>query len=518
VELPEDAAPLDQQVYRFTGIEGKHFDTARAEYEGFAYEYAMEPPVMMNADGEWAPAAADRWELSDDGRTWTFYLRQGAMYSDGVPVTADDWVWSFQRYLDPEMNNVYAWSLFSIENAEAYNMGEVGFEEVGVKKIDDYTFSLTTSEPIPYFLFTIVRHIAPIPKHMWDQYGEDWANNPETAPSNGFFRIAEWNRGKNVIFTLNPYYNGPWKPKLEKLEMVIVPQVGAPLLQMYQAGDVDGGVPAIGDMLVQVLEDPQLSKEAFIAADPRLAYLYFNQREGVFTETKVRQAIAHAVDREAICNDVMRGTCVPAYGLLPLGFPCQRDDPELIENQKYDPELAQQLLAEAGYPNGEGFPELILYTKEGEYLREAEAVQRMLKDNLGITVEPQNFERAIYVDKMRSAELLFALNRWGADFLDPSNFTDWWSDPAASYYTGWQGEEYLNLIDTARSMPVSQERCDMYHEASKILSKEAIGMFLLNPKIGWLFKDYLGDVPLTDRVAGDLWLSLIISQTYVKQH
>ena len=112
VTLPDDAAPLDQQVFRSAGIEGKHFDTMRNEYEGFAYEATIEQLAKMGPEGDWHPAAADSWELSDDGRTWTFHLRQDAKWSDGEPVTADDWVYSFRRYLNPEMANVYSWFLF----------------------------------------------------------------------------------------------------------------------------------------------------------------------------------------------------------------------------------------------------------------------------------------------------------------------------------------------------------------------------------------------------------------------
>ena len=519
VELPADAAPLDQQVYRFAAIEGKHFDTMRNEYEGFAYERTIEQLAKMGPEGEWHPAAADSWEQSEDGRTWTFHLRQDAKWSDGQPVTAEDWVYSFRRYLDPEMANVYAWFLYDIENAEAYNKGEVGVDELGVKKIDDYTFSVTTVQPIPYYMFKLNWHVAPVPKHMIEEHGDDWANNPETAPSNGPFRIAEWNRGKNVIFTLNPYYTGHWKPKVEKMEQVIIPEANAPLLEMYQAGDIDGEVSVRGDALVQVLADPQLSKEAYTGVAAVGAYLYMNQRSGPFDNTLVRQAFSHAIDREGLCENVMRGTCIPAYGFLPKDFPCERnDDPELRAIQNYDPAKAKELLAEAGYPNGEGFPELIIYTKEGEFLREAEAIQRMLRDNLGITVTPQNVERALFVEKIGNGELQLALNRWGADFIDPSNFVDWWDDPAASYFTGWQSEEYRKLIDEARPMAMSEERCDLYHNAIKLLAKEAIGVFLFNPVQATLYKAYIAGIPLTDDGTLGVYNMTIQNEFYVKQH
>ena len=518
ITLPADAVPMSEQVYRFASIEGKHFDTMRNEYEGFAYELTIEQLAKMDAEGEWQPAAAERWELSDDGRTWTFYLRQDAKWSDGVPITAEDWVYSFRRYLDPEMANVYAWFLYDIENGEAYNKGEVGVEEIGVTKIDDYTFSITTKQPIPYYMFKLNWHTAPVPKHIIEEHGDSWANNPETAPSNGPFRISEWNRGRNVVFTLNPHYNGAYPPNIERLELVIIPEAGAPTLEMYQAGDIDGGVSVRGDALVQVLEDPELSQEAYISVANTSAYLFMNQREPPFDNILVRQAFAHAVDREGLCENVMRGTCVPAYGFLPKDFPCERNnDPELRALQNYDPELAQKLLAEAGYPGGEGFPELTIFTKQGEFIREAEAIQRMLGENLGVTVTPQNVERAQFVEMIGNSELRLALNRWGADFIDPSNFVDWWDDPASSYFTGWQDPEYRSLIDEARPMATSEARCDLYHEALKLLARDAIGVFLLNPQQAILYKDYVAGIPLTSEGTLGVNNMMILNEIYITE-
>jgi len=518
VSLPADAAPLDKQIYRFAAIEGKHFDTMRNEYEGFAYETTIEQLAKMGPEGEWHPAAADRWEQSEDGRTWTFYLRQDARWSDGMPVTADDWVYSFRRYLDPEMANVYAWFLFDIENGEAYNKGEMDVEELGVKKIDDYTFSVTTKVPIPYYMFKLNWHAAPVPKHMVEEHGDDWANDPATAPSNGPYRIAEWNRGRNVIFTPNPHYTGRYPATMEQLVQVIIPEVGAPRLLMYQAGDIDGGVSVTGDDLVNVLEDPQLSTEAYISVQNRGVYLYMNQRTPPFDNILVRQAFAHAVDRDALCNNVMRGTCIPAHGFLPKDFPCERNnDPELIAFQNYDPDLAKDLFAQAGYPNGEGFPELTIYTKEGEFIREAEAIQRMLADALGVTLTPQNIERATYVDQMANGELKLALNRWGADFIDPSNFVDWWDDPAASYFTGWTDPEYRQLIDDARPMAMSEERCDLYHGAIKILARDAIGVFVMNPVQAALYKDYVAGLQLTEDGTLGVYNMTLLDNAYIKE-
>lgn len=495
VELPADAAPLDQQVLRYAGFEGKHFDTMRNEYEGFAYENTIETLARMDADGVWHPGAADSWEVSEDGRTWTFHLRQDARWSDGTPITAADWVFSFQRYVDPAMANVYAWFLFDIENAEAVNKGELPMEELGVEQLDDYTFAVTTKVSLPYYMYNLNWHAVPVPMHMVQEHGDAWADTPETAPTNGPFMIKAWNRGQTVIFALNPHYNGPWTPKIEQQTMVIVPQGYDQYLQMYQAGDIDvtGGIR--GDQLAQVLADPDLSAQAYVSTDPRTAYLYMNMGQPPFDKLEVRQAFMHAVDRESLCNDVMRGTCIPGYGLLPTDFPCtQNDSATLREAQNFDPDMAEQLMEAAGYPGGEGFPALTLYTREGEFAREAEAVQRMLSDNLGISVQVQDMERATFVDLRTKGELIFAFTRWGADFIDPSNFFDWWDD---ADFNKFVNADFTSLIDEARPMTDAARRCEVYHQAEQILVSEGPAVFMLYPKIATLYKPYVKDIPLS---------------------
>ncbi|MEZ4867407.1 MAG: peptide ABC transporter substrate-binding protein [Caldilineaceae bacterium] len=516
VELPADAAPLDQQVLRYAGFEGKHFDTMRNEYEGFAYENTIETLARMDADGVWHPGAADSWEVSEDGRTWTFHLRQDAKWSDGTPITAADWVYSFHRYVDPAMANVYAWFLFDIENAEAVNKGEMPVEEMGVQQIDDHTFSVTTKVSLPYYMYTLNWHAVPVPMHMVEEHGDAWADSPETAPSNGPFMIKEWNRGQNVIFTLNPYYNGPWKPKLEQQTMVIVPQGYDQYLQMYQAGDIDVTSGLRGDQLAQVLADPELSTQAYVSTDPRTAYLYMNMGQPPFDKLEVRQAFMHAVDREALCNEVMRGTCIPGYGLLPTDFPCtQNDNAALQEHQKFDPDMAKQLMEAAGYPGGAGFPELTLYTREGEFAREAEAVQRMLSDNLGITVNVQDMERATFVDLRTKGELIFAFTRWGADFIDPSNFFDWWDD---ADFNKFVNADFTSLIDEARPMTDAAQRCEVYHQAEEILVSEGPAVFMLYPKVATLYKPYVKDIPLSKTGTLGNRNDFIANSIYIAQH
>lgn len=513
VELPTDAAPLDQQVFRFTGIEGQHFDVARDEYEGFAYEFSAEYLARRDGNNVYHPASADSWEVSEDGLTWTFHLRQDAMWSDGQPVTAADWVYSLIRYEDPAMANPYAWFFYAIQNAEAFNKGEVGVEEFGVKQVDDYTFTVTTGEPIPYFLDVANWHYL-VPKHIVEEHGNAWADSPETAITNGPWMITEWNKGQNVVYALNPHYTGPWKPMLEHMEMIIVPESGAPLLQMYQAGEIDTA-PMGGDELAQVMADPATSSEVYSQTAFTTAYLFFNDTKAPFDNLTVRQAFSHAIDRDALVQ-VMQGLVEPAYGHLPVGFPCsQNSDEEFRAIQAYDPDEAKRLLAEAGYADGAGFPELELWTREGQYVREAEAIQNMLKETLGVTVTVKDQERAFYMDKLAAHEIDFGLLQWGADYVDPTNFFDWWGNQ--SRHT-WKNDEFNALIDEARSMIDTEARCGIYNEAEDILVSDVGAVFVVYPVTGTLYKSYLGNLPLNDEGTLGQMTQIVVPSIYVKAH
>lgn len=513
VTLPADAAPLDQQIFRFTGIEGKHFDVARDEYAGFAYEFSAEYLARRDGDNVYHPAAADSWEVSDDGLTWTFHLRKDAKWSDGEPVTADDFVYSLIRYEDPKMANPYAGFFYAIKGAEEFNKGTGKVEDFGVKKVDDYTFSVTTTQPIPYFLDVANWHYL-VPKHVVEAKGDAWADSPETAVTNGPFIIKEWNKGQNVKYGLNTTYNGPWKPNLEQMEMVIIPQSGAPILQMYQAGEIDTAALS-GDELAQVMADPATKPEVYTQIAFTSAYLFFNDTKAPFNDLKVRQAFSHAIDRDSLVK-VMQGLIEPAYGHLPTGFPCsQNDNADFRKIQAYDPDAAKQLMKDAGFEGGKGFPDLELWTRQGQYVREAEAIQNMLKETLGVNVTVKDQERDFYMNKLAAHEIEFGLLQWGADFVDPSNFFDWWGNQ--SRHT-WKNDEFNKLIDQARPMIDQEARCKVYNQAEDILVSDVGAVFVEYPVNGALYKSYLGNLPLNAQKTVGQMAQNVQPSIYVKKH
>lgn len=515
VELPADAAPLDQQIYRTTTIEGKHFDVTRNIYETNGMQGTVwEPLVWLDADFNTYPGGADSWETSADGLTWTFHLRQTAKWSDGKPVTADDWVFAIQRMLSPEIANPYGWFYFSIKNAEPYQKGEVEASELGVAKVDDYTIAITTATPIPYFL-QVVGFIPTIaPKHMIEEHGDAWADAPATALSNGPFMIKEWNKGQNLVYVPNPEYDGPFKPKVEQVIATILPQADTPLLPMFQAGEIDtiGGLR--GAQLSQALADPNIGGQVEKYPSFTTFYMFFDQQNPPFNDLKVRQAFSHAIDREAISNAVMQGLEVPAYSMLPGGFPCsQADNPDIRAIQAYDPEQAKALLAEAGFADGAGFPALELWTRQGQVVTEAEAIQRMLQENLGIAVTPKDQERSFYMDKLRAYEIPLGIIQWAQDYSDPTNFLDWW---ASGSRHNWQNEKFIELIDAARGELDTAKRCQMYNEAEKILIEDVGGVFIGHPVEGVVWSAHLGGLRTSkDGIHRNSYLTW--TDVYIKQ-
>ncbi|MFN8444571.1 MAG: peptide ABC transporter substrate-binding protein [Caldilineaceae bacterium] len=496
ITLPDDAAPLDQQIFHAYTIEGKHFDVSRNLYESNGMEGASwEPLVWLDADFNALPGGADSWETSADGLTWTFHLRKTAKWSDGTPLTAEDWVYSLRRMLSPELANPYAWFYASIKNAEKVQAGEVPVDQLGVSKSDDYTLQIMTETPIPYFLQVIGFLPTIAPKHVIEKVGDTWADDPSTLVTNGPFIVKAWNKGKDIVYVPNPNYDGPAKPKVEQVIATILPQGDTPLLPIFQAGEIDYVYGLRSAELQQALNDANLKENLVTYPSFTTFYMHFDVLHPPFNDLKVRQAFSHAIDRDAISKSVMQGLEIPAYTMMPSGFPCnQADNPDIRAIQAYDPAKAKALLAEAGYPDGTGFPALELWTRQGQIVVESEAIQRMLKDNLGIDVTPKDQERSFYMDKLRAYEIPLGLIQWAQDYSDPTNFLDWW---ATGSRHSWKNEKFNELIDAARGELDIEKRCKMYNEAEKILIEDVGGVFIGYPVEGTLWSSRLGGLRIT---------------------
>lgn len=358
--------------------------------------------LMREVNGKLQPAMAESYEVSDDGLTYTFKLRD-AKWSDGKPVTAHDFEYAWKRALNPETGSEYAFQMFYIKGGQEYFEGKGKVEDVAVKALDDKTLEVTLNAPTPYFLnLTSFYTYMPARKDVVEKDPEGWAKNPELAVSNGPFKLAEYSTGDKIVLVKNENY---WNVDAVKLDKIVASMIVDQSTQLtaYESGELD----AIDEVPTQ--EIPRLlAEEPTFQILPLLGtyYYIFNVDKEPTNDVRVRKALALAIDRKAITEQVTKGGQKPATGYVPEGLFLSdgREFREVAGDYGIDPNKAQveearKLLAEAGYPNGEGFPTLeLVYNTSENHKAIAEAIQEMWKQNLGINVTLTNQEWAVFQD------------------------------------------------------------------------------------------------------------------------
>ena len=491
--LPEDAAPLRRQVFRYMFREPSTLDISVAAYDADGTYFAFERLLLLDENNELSPAAADRWESSDDGTVWTFHMRHGAKWSDGRPVTALDFEYSFRRMLDPASGNIYAFLYYVIKNSRAYNQGEIkDIEQVGIRAIDEETFQIETEGPCPYLPY-IVSFItsSPVPRWQVEKFDRKWTE-PENCVSNFTYKLAEWRVGLDMTFALDSYYNGPHKALLEKIVVKFISSQRPGTLP-YENGEVDAYDLDPLDY-ARVKKEDALNAQIFRMQEFTTWYIFFKTELAPCNDLRVRQAIAHAIDREALCTTVLNGLAVPAYSMLPPGFPGYTGD-QLKDLQAYNPAQARQLLAEAGYPGGRGFPRTDLWLRVADTSINkvaGEALQAMLKETLGIEINILYQQRKIYNDNLFQWQIPMGMLVFAYDYPDPSNMLGllWRSQPKGYARHDWNNTTFNDLLDRANT-EMGDERYPLYAQAERILAEEAAAVFLFHPIVTELRKPYI---------------------------
>jgi oligopeptide transport system substrate-binding protein len=479
--MPEDAAPLDKQHYRYLANEPTSLDITVSIYTADGSEFLYEPLTVMDENNQILPGAAERWKVSEDGLTWTFYFRPNQRWSDGHPLTAGDFEYALKRALDPMSGNVYPFPYYVIKNAEAYNHGEIKDADlVGIQAIDDLTLSIETALPCPYLpLIMSYKTSVPVPEWQVEKYGNRWSL-AEHNISNSSYKLVGWLPGQRLEFELNPYYDGPHKGYLERITRLITnAEAGISTgIAPYENNEVE--VIGIAPMqLPRVKADPVLSKELYATPTFQTWYLFFQNNTPPFDDVKVRQAIAHAIDRETITRVLLQGMGTPAHTMLPPGFPGYVGD-KYRDIQAYNPKKAKQLLAEAGYPNGRGFPRVECWLRGASRDMVAEAIQGMLSQNLGIDIKIVGQDRKVYVDNMYQYRIPMSLITFVYDYVDPHNMLGmvWHTRPKGTGRHDWSHPEFDRLVTAAASEMDLTKRMQMYDEAERILSSDAGGVFI----------------------------------------
>jgi oligopeptide transport system substrate-binding protein len=424
---------------------------------------------------EAVPATAERWEISTDQLTWTFHLRRDARWSNGDPVTAKDFAWAYRRMLNPALGAEYASMLFVLRHAEDYYNGKVkDFSQVGVEARDDHTLVLTLAQPVAY-LDKLVCHAAWYPLHpptVTRFGGETTRGSAWTKPGNyvgnGPFLLDEWIPNKLIRVRRSPTY---WDHATVWLNDVVFYPIDSTDAEerMFRAGQlhVTSSIPI--EKIAVYKNDPALAP--LLRQETNLAtYVYrFNTTRPPFNDVRVRQALTFAIDRQRIVERVAKGGQTPAQSLTPpntAGFTAQSRVP-------HDPERARQLLAEAGFPGGRGFPafEILFNTNEG-HRQIAEAIQQMWRTELGVDARLFNQEAKVYSDTMRRLDYAVARFAWVGDYLDPSTFIDIMTGDSGNNQTGWKNAEYDRLVEAARSESSTAKRYAMFQRCEAILAEE----------------------------------------------
>jgi ABC-type oligopeptide transport system substrate-binding subunit len=501
--LPPDAAPPERQVYRYLAFEPVGLDFSMTAYQSLGSEFVFERLCMLDHNLELVPGAAEGWESSPDGRTWTFHLRPGGRWSDGAPVTAHDFEYTYKRLLDPDGGNVYAFFYYDIKGAKAYNQRQNSDPgSVGIRATDDLTFVIETETPCAYLPYiTQYPTSSPVPRWQVEKYGPRWTEAGKCV-SNSAFQLEEWVGGKQMSFGLNPYYNGPNPARLRKIVRAFTGFVGAVSaaagsgLLPYENNEVDLIAVTSPVDLERVRQDPRLRKELWTYDGFATQYVFFRTQEPPFNDLRVRRAIAHAIDKEGIAHTILRDTVIPAYTMLPPHFPGYVGD-QYRDLQRYDPALARRLLAEAGYPDGKGFPALELWLSDvaptSPVGQVAQALQQNLAEVLGIRITIRNAEGKTYLQRMYNWELPFAIGGFGYDFPDPQSLlgVPWHSQPKGYGRQDWTNPAFDALIDRGAAERDPEKRFQYYDEAERILASDAGAAFLWHTKVYELRKPWV---------------------------
>ncbi len=422
------------------------------------------------------PGVATHWEASEDIKTWTFHLRSNAKWSNGDPVTAHDFAYAYQRMLSPKMASEYAYMLFCIEGAEDFIAGKTeDFSTVGVTVVDDHTLQIKLAYPVPY-LPGLAAHSSWYPVHQatieahgaMDQRGSRWTR-PGNLVGNGMFVLNEWKPNQVISVTKSPTYWDAAEVGLNEIRFYPIESTSSEEAA-FRSGQlhVTTGVPI--DKLAVYNNDPALNK--FISQNTILATYYyrFNIRKAPLNDVRVRRALSLAINREQLVDKVTLGGQIPARGLTPsdtAGYTAG----DMLHGDFAE---ARRLLAEAGFPGGEGFPELeILFNTSDGHRRIAEAIQQMWRENLGINIGLYNQESKVQSNSMRDGDYTIARMAWVGDYIDASTFLDLMLSDSGNNQTGWANDDYDRLVNEARYAIDPQARFDLYREAEQILMDES---------------------------------------------
>lgn len=493
-EMPTDGEPdADQYINTFDTAHPNTLDPAKGNdsYGNGILLNILEPLVRIQdvkgqmGSVEYVPAGAESWDVSEDGLTYTFHVREGNMWNDGTPVTAKDYEYGIKRCIDPRTACPYANNTYYIKGAEKVNKAKLAdgeepdYSEVGVVAKDDKTLEITLEHPVPFFIDIVTTRIFfPQRQDLVEQYQDTYSTSPETAPQCGPFILKDWVINSEQNYVKNDNYWDKDNVKLSKYKVSIIKDSNT-IYNALKAGQID--YAGVGDpkWKGQFLDNPDYYST--VRANPDTTYFMFNcNADSNTSNNKVRQAISIALDRQELIDSCYNGVPTPAYDFVPPAVTCQGKEfnklgegwvKKLAEDNPDPKALFEEGVKEAGL----GDPSSVTIKLMGSVTSQegrtsGEFVQQCLEEALGCKVEVDNQDWSQFINIVKTGKGWdIAWLAWGADFNDPSNFLETCHSQTAAYPTGYKNEEFDKLLDEAKVEQDADKRVQLFHEAEKIL-------------------------------------------------
>lgn len=486
------------------GYELQSIDPAiNDETYGFIYiNHAFEGLLTKDINGKIVGGSSDKWEISEDKLKYTFRIREDAKWSDGKKLTADDFVYSYRRVVDPKTASPIAYLMYYIKNAKDINMGKKPIESLGVTAVDENTLTIELENPTLYFEDILASGgcYVPVREDIINKYGDDWTWNSESYIGNGAYKMTERKPDELIAFELNTNYWDYKNQVAKKINFVLIADEYISL-NAVRTGDVDFSInaPPIGEI-------ESLIKENLMAVSDIIGvyYLDLNNKDKTLSDKRVRKALSLAIDRNYIVSNIGHGKLIAAESFVPpvvkgVEKSFREESSNFIIANNYSNNIieAKKLLAEAGYPNGENFPILEVKVSSGFYTTVLEAIQEMWKNNLNIDVVVRTEESKITLPFRQSGKYQIARTSWTGDYNDPLTMLQIMTSESDINYSGFSNERYDYLINFATTSTNEKDRMEALKEAEAILFEEMpiipfiyrTDFLVVNPKL----KNYIDD-------------------------
>ncbi|MBL4952394.1 peptide ABC transporter substrate-binding protein [Neobacillus sp. OS1-32] len=451
-----------------------HPGLANDSTSGGVIRQTFEGLTRIDKDGKPQPAAAENITTSKDLKTYTFKLRD-AKWSNGDPVTAEDFVYAWKWAIDPKNKSQYAYQLYYIKNGEAINTGKAKVDTLGVKAVDDKTLEVTLQNPTPYFLeLTAFYTYSPINSKIAKANPNWYKDAGDQYTSNGPFKMVEWKHNSKIVLEKNENYWDANTVKLTKINMDMINDNNTEL-NMFKNGELDWAGMPLGQLPNDLL--PQLKKDGSLHTQPIAGtYWYkFNTEKPPLNNVNIRKALSYAINRKAIVENVAQGGQIPAMAAVPPTMIKENEQGYFKDN---DVAKAKEYLAkglkELGLSDASKLPTITLsYNTDEGHQKIAQAVQDMWKKELGINVKLENEEWKVYITKLHTGDYQIGRMGWLGDFNDPINFLELFRDKkGGNNDTNWENPEFKKLLNASQTEADPAKRLQLLKDAEAIFMDE----------------------------------------------